>query len=76
LRDRIAEAVTGRPTAPLVVRRADRLTPLCCSCWAHQPASVRSRQRGAFAPDGRCIALLEDREGSARLTVVFAPAAT
>jgi tRNA pseudouridine55 synthase len=29
---------------------------------------------GAFAPDGRCIALLEDREGAARPTVVFAPA--
>jgi tRNA pseudouridine55 synthase len=29
---------------------------------------------GAFAPDGRCIALLEDRDGVARPTVVFAPA--
>jgi tRNA pseudouridine55 synthase len=29
---------------------------------------------GAFAPDGRCIALLEDRDGAARPTVVFAPA--
>ena len=29
---------------------------------------------GAFAPDGRCIALLEDREDVARPTVVFAPA--
>ncbi|MCW2725676.1 MAG: tRNA pseudouridine synthase [Frankiales bacterium] len=30
---------------------------------------------GAFAPDGRCIALLEDRDDVARPTVVFAPAA-
>ena len=30
--------------------------------------------RGAFAPDGRCIALLEDRGEAARPTVVFAPA--
>jgi tRNA pseudouridine55 synthase len=29
---------------------------------------------GAFAPDGRCIALVEDRDGIARSTVVFAPA--
>ena len=29
---------------------------------------------GAFAPDGRCIALVEDRDGAARPTVVFAPA--
>src|SRR5689334_10503442 len=29
---------------------------------------------GAFAPDGRCIALLEDRDEVARPTVVFAPA--
>jgi tRNA pseudouridine55 synthase len=29
---------------------------------------------GAFAPDGRCIALLEDRDGVAKPTVVFAPA--
>jgi tRNA pseudouridine55 synthase len=34
-----------------------------------RPGSV-----GAFAPDGRCIALLEDRDGVARPTVVFAPA--
>jgi tRNA pseudouridine55 synthase len=29
---------------------------------------------GAFAPDGRCIALVEDSDGVARSTVVFAPA--
>ena len=29
---------------------------------------------GAFAPDGRCIALVEDRDGAARPLVVFAPA--
>jgi tRNA pseudouridine55 synthase len=29
---------------------------------------------GAFSPDGRCIALVEDRDGVARSTVVFAPA--
>jgi tRNA pseudouridine55 synthase len=29
---------------------------------------------GAFAPGGRCIALVEDRDGVARSTVVFAPA--
>ena len=29
---------------------------------------------GAFAPDGRCIALFEDRDGAARAAVVFAPA--
>ena len=30
--------------------------------------------RGAFAPDGRCIALVEDRDDAARPVVVFAPA--
>jgi tRNA pseudouridine55 synthase len=29
---------------------------------------------GAFAPDGRCVALVEDRDGAARAGVVFAPA--
>jgi tRNA pseudouridine55 synthase len=29
---------------------------------------------GAFAPDGRCVALVEDRDGAARPVVVFAPA--
>ena len=29
---------------------------------------------GAFSPDGRCIALVEDRDGVARPVVVFAPA--
>jgi tRNA pseudouridine55 synthase len=29
---------------------------------------------GAFDPDGRCVALLEDREGAARPSVVFRPA--
>ena len=29
---------------------------------------------GAFAPDGRCVGLVEDRDGAARPTVVFAPA--
>jgi tRNA pseudouridine55 synthase len=29
---------------------------------------------GAFAPDGRCVALVEDREDAARPLVVFAPA--
>jgi tRNA pseudouridine55 synthase len=37
-------------------------------------ASGRDGSLGAFAPDGRCIALLEDRDGAARPTVVFAPA--
>ena len=36
--------------------------------------SGRPGALGAFAPDGRCIALLEDRDGAARPTVVFAPA--
>lgn len=36
--------------------------------------SGREGTLGAFAPDGRCIALLEDRDGVARPTVVFAPA--
>ena len=29
---------------------------------------------GAFAPDGRCTALVEDRDGAARAVVVFTPA--
>ena len=36
--------------------------------------SDRSGVTGAFSPEGRCIALLEDRDGAARPTVVFAPA--
>ena len=37
-------------------------------------ATGRDGTLGAFAPDGRCIALVEDRDGVARPTVVFAPA--
>jgi tRNA pseudouridine55 synthase len=37
-------------------------------------ASARGETVGAFAPDGRCIALLEDRDDVARPTVVFRPA--
>jgi tRNA pseudouridine55 synthase len=29
---------------------------------------------GAFAPDGRCTALVQDRDGAARAVVVFTPA--
>jgi tRNA pseudouridine55 synthase len=36
--------------------------------------SGRGGPLGAFAPDGRCIALLEDRDDAARPLVVFAPA--
>ena len=36
--------------------------------------SGRDVTLGAFSPEGRCIALLEDRDGVARPTVVFAPA--
>ena len=36
--------------------------------------SGRPGTLGAFAPDGRCVALLQDRDGAARPTVVFAPA--
>ncbi len=37
-------------------------------------ASGTAGTLGAFASDGRCIALLEDRDDAARPTVVFAPA--
>jgi len=37
-------------------------------------ASGRPGPLGAFAPDGRCIALVEDAGGAARASVVFAPA--
>jgi tRNA pseudouridine55 synthase len=36
--------------------------------------SGRTGPVGAFAPGGRCIALVEDRDGAARPSVVFAPA--
>ncbi|MFN2522893.1 MAG: tRNA pseudouridine(55) synthase TruB [Mycobacteriales bacterium] len=36
--------------------------------------SGRPGTLGAFDPDGRCVALLEDRDGLARPTVVFRPA--
>jgi tRNA pseudouridine55 synthase len=36
--------------------------------------SGRPGTMGAFAPDGRCIALVEDRDGAARPVVVFQPA--
>ncbi len=37
-------------------------------------ASGRPGTLGAFDPEGRCVALLEDRDGAARPTVVFRPA--
>lgn len=36
--------------------------------------SGRTGVVGAFDPDGRCVALMEDRDGSAKPTVVFRPA--
>ena len=38
------------------------------------PDAATGPTTGAFAPDGRCIALIEDRGGVARASVVFAPA--
>ena len=55
-------------------RDLDADEALALSYGRRLAASGRDGVQGAFAPDGRCIALLEDRDGAARPTVVFAPA--
>ena len=56
------------------VRRLDGDDAVALSHGKRLPATGTPGVVGAFAPDGRCIALLEDRDGEARPSVVFAPA--
>ena len=56
------------------VRRLDDDEAEALSHGKRLPATGAPGVVGAFAPDGRCIALLEDRDGVARPSVVFAPA--
>ena len=55
-------------------RELDADEALALSYGKRLTASGSAATVGGFAPDGRCIALLEDRDGAARPTVVFAPA--
>ncbi len=55
-------------------RELDSEEALALSYGKKLTASGRPETLGAFAPDGRCIALLEDAGEVARPTVVFAPA--
>ena len=55
-------------------RELDADEAVALSYGRRLPAGGQDGPVGAFAPDGRCIALLEDRDGVARPTVVFAPA--
>jgi tRNA pseudouridine55 synthase len=55
-------------------RELDSEEALALSYGRKLTASGRPETLGAFAPDGRCIALLEDAGDVARPTVVFAPA--
>ncbi len=56
------------------VRRLDDDEAVALSHGKRLTATGAPGVVGAFAADGRCIALLEDRDGAARPTVVFAPA--
>ena len=56
------------------VRRLDEDEAAALSHGRRLPATGTAGVVGAFAPDGRCIALLEDAGDVARPTVVFAPA--
>ena len=55
-------------------RELDAEEAVALSYGKRLSVSGRDGTVGAFAPDGRCIALVEDRDGAARPTVVFAPA--
>jgi len=55
-------------------RRLTEDEALALSYGKRLTTSGRDGAVGAFAPDGRCIALLEDRDDAARPLVVFAPA--
>ncbi|MCW2778779.1 MAG: tRNA pseudouridine synthase, partial [Frankiales bacterium] len=56
------------------VRRLDEEQAEALSHGRRLAATGTAGVVGAFAPDGRCIALLEDAGEQARPTVVFAPA--
>ncbi len=60
---RPSRAATSTPAEAVDLSHGRRLPP------TGRPGPV-----GAFAPDGRCVALVEDRDGAARASVVFAPA--
>jgi tRNA pseudouridine55 synthase len=65
----LADAVA----AAFPVRRLDDGEALALSHGRRLAPTGTAATVGAFAPDGRCVALLEDRGGAARPTVVFAP---
>ena len=66
LDDAVAAAL---PQRHLDAEEAVELSHGRCLAARGEPGVV-----GAFAPDGRCVALVEDRDGAARPVVVFAPA--
>jgi len=60
--------------AAFPVRRLDADEAVALSFGRRLAPTGAEGLHGAFAPDGRCIALVEDRAGAARPAVVFAPA--
>ena len=60
--------------AAFPVRRLDDEEAVALSFGKRLAPTGAEGVHGAFAPDGRCIALLDDRDGAARPLVVFAPA--
>ena len=77
--DQLADQLTVLPLADAVARAFPRreLTDdeaVALSYGKKLAPTGTSGPHGAFAPDGRCIALVEDRDEVARPTVVFAPA--
>ena len=77
--DQLAEDLQVLPLAAAVGasfprRELDPDEAVALSYGKRLAPSGRAGPVGAFAPDGRCIALLEDVDAAARPTVVFAPA--
>jgi tRNA pseudouridine55 synthase len=72
--DRAVLPLGDAVAAALPVRRLDDDEAVALSHGRRLAPTGVAGVVGAFAPDGRCVALLEDRGSAARPTVVFAPA--
>ncbi|MDP9435750.1 MAG: tRNA pseudouridine(55) synthase TruB, partial [Actinomycetota bacterium] len=72
--DRAVLPLADAVAAAFPVRRLDDGEALALSHGRRLAPTGTAATVGAFAPDGHCVALLEDREGAARPAVVFAPA--
>jgi tRNA pseudouridine55 synthase len=72
--DLLVIALNDAVAATFPRRELDADQAVALSYGKKLPPTGAAGVHGAFAPDGRCIALVQDRDDVARAVVVFAPA--